>query len=203
MDTRVNVPTRPQTPKEAELKEWLAFASAELSARWNELLPALLLNARFHPAINDGDDETAGIFTENLRMVNALRSSAVDFHQTEKAPYWQLGKLVDGWFNTFTDNIDRTVEPLRSALRDFTIRKNAEKIFEDKEPVRGVYGSTASVKETWDYIVEDITKVPVEYLMENPKLVKAVMADRDPKTRVPRKNIPGIRWVKKQSLAVS
>jgi hypothetical protein len=76
-------------------------------------------------------------------------------------------------------------------------------VFEDKQPVRGVYGGKASVKETWGYEVEDLTKVPMEYHMIDDRLVKAVMADRNPKTRVPRRTIPGIRWVKNQTLAVS
>jgi hypothetical protein len=186
-----------------ELREWLEYASADLDARWRELQPALRRLAEDHPAINDGDEDTAEIFTENLRMASALRDAIEDFHKKEKAPYWSNGKLVDAWFNTFAGLLDGLTGPLRAALRDFAIRRDRARMFEDKEPVRGTYGATAIVKETWGYEVDDIAKVPIEYHMVDDRMVKAIMADRDPKTRKPRQTIPGIRWVKRQQLAVS
>jgi hypothetical protein len=203
MDTIANVPRRPETAKPEELFAWLEYAASDLLTRWKELAPALSQIRQEHPVINDGDEETAGIFTENIRMVAALRSAFVDFHQEEKAPYLTLGRKVDVWTNTITGMIDAAVEPLRSALRDFTIRRDRARVFEEKEPVRGIYGSKATVKETWGYEVEDIAKVPKEYLTVDDRMVKAVMADRHPKTRVPRRTIPGIKWVKNQTLAVS
>jgi hypothetical protein len=203
MDAGINVPTRPVVAPRAELKNWLEYASADLNARLKELQPALRHLSEEYPAISDDDEETAGIFTENLKMAAALRHAIDDFFKKEKDPYWINGRVVDAWFKTFTGLLDALTDPLRSTLRDFTIRRDRARVFEDKQPVRGIYGSKASVKETWGYEVEDIAKVPMEYLTVDDGMVKAVMADRDPKTRVPRKTIPGIRWVKNQTLAVS
>jgi hypothetical protein len=203
MDTKVNVPKRPETPRPEELLAWLEYAASSLTSRWEELRPALSQIARDHPAISDGDEETAEVFTQNLRMAAVLRSAVETFHEKEKAPYWTLGKKVDAWTGAFTDTIDKAAGPLRAALRDFTIRRDRARVFEDKEPIRSAYGARASLKETWGYEVEDIAKVPMGFHMIDDRLVRAVMADRDPKTKMPRQIIPGIRWVKNQTLAVS
>ena len=201
MDTGVNVPSRPVTVSAEVLDEWLRYASMDLTERLKELTRVMFRLSTEHPTVDD--EETAGIFTENLRMIAALRKSVEDFHKKEKAPYWNLGKRVDAWLHDFASAIDGMDDALRPILKKYINRRDSAKIFDDKQPVRGHYGGTASLKETWGYVVEDITKVPVEYLTVDDRLVREVLADRNPKTRVPKRKIPGIRWVKNKQLAVS
>ena len=204
MDARVNVPTRPAVVSAEVMDEWLEYAASDLVDRLKELTAVLFQLSVDHPVIADGDDETAGIFTENLKMIAALRKAVEDFHKKEKAPYLALGKQVDNWLNGFVRVLDGMDAPLREALRAFAAKRDTSRIFEDKEPIRGHYGvGTAVMKDHWTYEVEDITKVPVEYLTVDDRLVKAVLADRHPKTRVPKRKIPGIRWVRNRQLAVS
>jgi hypothetical protein len=199
MDTGVNVPRRPEVASREALKDWLEYVSAGLDARWKEIHSTL----RLLVGTPIEDEETAGVFTENLRMAAALRSAVEELHRQEKEPYWNNGKLVDAWLKTFTVPLDELTDKLRATLRAYAVERDRARVFEDKEPVRGQFGATASVRETWGYEIEDITKVPAEYLTVDAKMVRAVLADRDPKTKVPRRKIPGIRWVRSQQLAVS
>jgi hypothetical protein len=75
---------------------------------------------------------------------------------------------------------------------------------------RGMYGGVASMAETWDFGIvnraealtwwlSQVTIAEVQDLIA-PK-VRAAM-DRDPKTGEPRAVIPGIQWVRKQTLRV-
>lgn len=57
----------------------------------------------------------------------------------------------------------------------------------------GIFGATASVRETWDHEVLDASKVPRKYLVVSEALIKLAMRDRDATGR-PIAVIPGIRW---------
>jgi len=78
---------------------------------------------------------------------------------------------------------------------------------------RGMYGGVASLRQTWDFEFDSPPGTAaaacwwVEHSSEEEvkvaigAKVRAAM-DRDPKTGEPRGKIPGIRWVKKQTLQV-
>jgi hypothetical protein len=165
--------------------------------RWAELAPTL---QQMPEKITD--DETAGVFAENIKMANAVLAEIADLHRAEKTPYWDHGKTWDYWKNDFVAQIDAVMEPLRATLKAYGERKEAASLFDEPRPVRGVYGSTASIKHFWTYEVVDITKVPMDYMMVDDDAVKRTMRVKDKSGR-PRVEIPGIRWVQKTQLAVS
>lgn len=66
---------------------------------------------------------------------------------------------------------------------------------------RGVYGATASMRETWAWEIEDIGKIPRAYLMVNPDAIKAAAKARDASGK-PAIVIPGIRWTSSTRMGV-
>lgn len=68
--------------------------------------------------------------------------------------------------------------------------------------VRGIYGTKVSPRTTWRWELIDIDLVPAEYLIRQLDVAKLREAarERDPQTRRPLIEIPGIRWVEEQSL---
>lgn len=64
----------------------------------------------------------------------------------------------------------------------------------DLTRTRGIYGAVSSARESWGWEVEDITKVPREYMMLNPDAVKVAGKQRDASGK-PLAVIPGIKWV--------
>jgi len=151
-----------------------------------------------------GDEATAGMFAENIRMANKLIDAIEILHRKEKAPYWDGGKQWDAWKSSIVSQIDVRLASLRAILSDFASRKRAtEGVFAGREVARGIYGSVATTKLLWSYEVTDMSKVPRKYLKLDEDAIKQVMRERYVGTDRPRRKIPGIEWVQKTQLAVS
>lgn len=67
---------------------------------------------------------------------------------------------------------------------------------------RGDFGSTSSVRTTWTYEIDDISKVPTQYLMLNEPMVRAAIKTALKLKGVPQITIPGLRIVSEQKAVV-
>jgi hypothetical protein len=72
----------------------------------------------------------------------------------------------------------------------------------DHTRVRTAMGAVASMKTTWKWRVSDIRQVPEDLLSVNAERVNFLARERDPATRKPIVNIPGIEFYADQSMAV-
>jgi len=205
MDEEVlsNIPAKPHVAGKEELSPYIDYVGSALLERWKELEPAFnkLIAMGQIPA---GDEATAGMFAENIRMANKLIDAIEILHRKEKAPYWDGGKQWDAWKSSIVSQIDVRLASLRAILSDFASRKRAtEGVFAGREVARGIYGSVATTKLLWSYEVTDMSKVPRKYLKLDEDAIKQVMRERYVGTDRPRRKIPGIEWVQKTQLAVS
>lgn len=67
---------------------------------------------------------------------------------------------------------------------------------------RGDFGAVVGTRTTWDFEIEDITKVPAEYLLVNEQMVRAAIRGAAKRDGVPQVKIPGIRVVARTKAAV-
>lgn len=72
----------------------------------------------------------------------------------------------------------------------------------DLSRTRGDFGSVTSLRTTWGFEVDDLTKVPATYLLLNEQMVRAAIRTAPKKDGVPQINIPGIRVVAEQKAGV-
>jgi hypothetical protein len=203
-----NIPVAPAPPTPADVRAWLDYQQTELVARRDELLPMLNAMLEAYPVIEAEPDQE--IATDNAKLAKALVAAADTAHKAAKDPYWQAGKAVDAWFRKMLEPLLTPLNELERRMLDYMQAKvakakaaapTARKV--DLARTTGVYGAVASLVTTFTYEVEDLSKVPADYLTVDDRKVKAVMADRDPQTKRPRKTIPGIRWVEQPSMRVS
>lgn len=67
---------------------------------------------------------------------------------------------------------------------------------------RGDFGSTTSLRTTWDFEVEDITKVPPAMLLVNEQMVRAAIRSAPKRDGIPQVSIPGLRVVSTSKASV-
>jgi hypothetical protein len=243
MSENIPKPPSPLTPE--EIRAWLDYQAEQLIKRCNEVVEGLREMARAHPTIEDGDDETAGRFIDNLGMAKALVKSAEALHTREKAPYLQGGKTVDAWKANFLGILARAMDPVSKIVFDYSARKDeielkqreeeARRLAEaaaqavkydafseeadvaltsaarakrdtmakpaERSQTRGVYGTLASIRQTWTWEITDIESVPRNYLTIDSAKLREAMKTRD-KFGKPVTMIPGISWVTERSLGV-
>lgn len=65
----------------------------------------------------------------------------------------------------------------------------------DLSRTRGTFGSTASLRSTWEFTVEDVNRVPAEFLMVNDAAIRAAI-------KAGRREIPGVKIFQKQQTVV-
>lgn len=65
----------------------------------------------------------------------------------------------------------------------------------DLSRTRGTFGSTASLRTTWEFDIEDVNRVPAEFLMPNEAAIRAAIKGG-------RRDIPGVRIYQKQQTVV-
>lgn len=265
-DYGINAPAPPAPLTADQIKAYLDYFLAELiRKRDEELIPALKNwgtppKGREFVFIKDGDEDGAGIFTENVTIARALLRTLEDRRKEVKAPFLTGGKTVDDWCKDFADKLVEHIVPLDRALMDYTTRKDAivakrkaeearlkreeeqrkieaaQATMQREAPeavvakrlddaakasaaadraavaavnpragrsVKGIYGGRVTQVTSWEWEVEDFSKVPVEGLMVNPDWVKEMARERDPNTRRPVKDIPGIKWVEYRTLGTT
>jgi hypothetical protein len=115
------------------------------------------------------------------------------------ADHWSLA-AADAIAEGAVDSalLDRAAATARAAAEAI---EQAEARPADLSRVRGVYGSVASLRETWGYTVTDLDAVPRAYLMVNDAAVKAAMKQKDSRGR-PMVAIPGVQWTATQTMSV-
>jgi hypothetical protein len=262
-DHGINAPAPPAPLSADQIRAYLDYFLAELvRKRDDELIPALKNwgtppKGREFVHIPDGDEDGAGIFTENQAIARALLGTLEDRRQEVKAPFLKGGKTVDEWCRDFKDKLTEHLIPIDRALMDYTTRKDAietkrreeaARIAREEEnrriaeaqaalareapeatiahkldaaskasgvadraeqaainprggrSVKGIYGGRVTQVVSWEWEIEDLSKVPPEGLMVNPDWVKEMARERDPNTRRPLKTIPGIKWVEYRTL---
>jgi len=97
--------------------------------------------------------------------------------------------------DAFSEEADIALMNAARAKRD-TMAKPAE-----RSQTRGVYGTLASIRQTWTWEVTDIESVPRKYLTIDSAKIREAMKTRD-KLGKPVAMIPGISWVTERSLGV-
>ena len=65
----------------------------------------------------------------------------------------------------------------------------------DLSRTRGAFGSTASLRSTWEFTIEDVNRVPAEFLMVNDAAIRAAI-------KAGRREIPGVKIFQKQQTVV-
>lgn len=87
-------------------------------------------------------------------------------------------------------------EITQEAIHQFVADKKAQVIAEATKPVDIVQGgANASVRLIWDFEVEDITKVPAEYISINAPAVRAAIKEGI-------REVPGLKIYQKPSVAI-
>lgn len=100
--------------------------------------------------------------------------------------------------NPLSSDVDlRLEEAGRKAEEAARAQELAAAPLAEHSRVRGVYGRVSSIRTTWGWEVEDIDKVPRQYLMVDPDAIKEAARKRDANNR-PVAVIPGIKWIEKQ-----
>jgi len=87
-------------------------------------------------------------------------------------------------------------EAARKRLEELGNRKPATTQAVEKG-VQGVAGATVKVKENWTWEIDDITKVPEEYLVDPEKRVQKSVLTTMAKAQKAKANVPGIRFFDK------
>ena len=272
----VNEPQLARAPTREEIREYLDFHLSELiRLRDEDILPAIQHMAKLHPRIDDGDEETAGKFTENRNMARALIKTAKDRHAEQKSPWLEAGREVDDWKNDFIAVIEAALKPVDEIALDYGQRKAAivkakrdeearkareeadRKIAEaqralQKAPdsaqatvaleaaakasskadrtaakaqaplsemsrTRGMYGATMGVTTRWAPEIDMPTLVQaaaaaiakgerpdwIRLLVIDDGVMRELAQERDARTRRPLAVIPGVTWVKRESVGTA
>lgn len=116
-----------QIPTPEIIAEMLAEDNKDLMKRREELLAS---TARM-PATVD-NEETAAKFVDMRRLWKALESVAEDRRSEAKAPYWDGGKAVDGFFATIKDVVAAEVKKIDNAQTKY-MREKADKERRERE----------------------------------------------------------------------
>lgn len=126
MDTHqlTNAPVAPPQPLTTkQVREWLDFSGQELLERRDDIIPALAATLQAHPTIADGDEDTAGLLAENIRIAEVLVRDINAERTTAKKPYLDGGRAVDDWARVITEAVTRVLAPVKAVATAFAIRK--------------------------------------------------------------------------------
>lgn len=124
-DEHSNAPRRPTASSHSEIIAWMDYTCAELIERRNELLTALkkMLRKDGKAHIKDGDDETAAVFAENVRMAEHLLKQMDAVRVREKAPFLEGTRAVDGYKHMFALPLEPILAELNRAQLAWSQRK--------------------------------------------------------------------------------
>lgn len=136
-----------------KLREFLFDEHVDLMRRRDELLAAA---TRLPEAIVD--EETAGKLADFIKALSAVAKTADEKRQWCKGPYWDVGKMIDGFFATITDPITAAQDAAELKLTEYQVARNID------GPVRGEYGSVATLRQGWTFADLDRTKIDLEIL---------------------------------------
>lgn len=123
-DIHDNRPIPPTPPTREQVMDWLDYHLAGLTARRDDVLPALdeMLGL---PGTHIEDDEVAGIYVENVRIAAALEKVAKAEIDAAKRPYLDGGRAVDGWRTRFMEPLLERMTAARARLLEWERRKVA------------------------------------------------------------------------------
>jgi hypothetical protein len=119
----------PIPPAAETIKEWLAETNTALVQRRDELLAGY---KRFLEAFPEGiPDETvqgrAADFAGPKGMMNTFIKECDNTHDVEKKPYIAGGKVVDAFFGSLSDPVERCQKDMRVRMRVFADKLEAQR----------------------------------------------------------------------------
>lgn len=177
-----------KTEKEfrALLKEKIAPHKAEIDTIKEAFEKPLLLLATAQQKARDKLNAYV-IAERQIKEAEALRI----MEEKQKAAAKELKKL---------DRKDATAskydEITQEAIHQFVADKRAEIIAEAAKPVKiSQGGENATVRMIWDFEIDDITKVPAEYITIDERAVRAAI-----KTGI--REVPGLKIYQKPSITI-
>jgi hypothetical protein len=204
-----NLPQPPRPPTPTDVQDWLCYQHEDLTRRCDELIPPLQAIIDLYEDGIDGEpaNQTAA---ENTRMAKALVAAADTARKADKEPYLHAGRAVDTWFRLLLEPLLEPLNKLEAMISDYLLAKEAKaraigQTGKTSDLVRttGIYGATATLQTRIGFKVIDQAAVPEEFKEIVSTRVRAVMADRDPKTGWPRRTITGIEWVELKSARIA
>lgn len=99
---------------------------------------SLIANAANLPALIN-DDKEAAQRADYIKAINTSEKSLEAIRVDEKEPYLTLGRVVDGFFKIYMDDLKKTKTEINKPLTDYLLRKEAEakrKLREEAEAQR-------------------------------------------------------------------
>ena len=72
------------------------------------------------------DEETAAKVSDFIKLVNGSKKNLENNRVTEKEPFLKLGRVVDGFFKTVTDSLDKAKARAQKPLDAYLLKKAAE-----------------------------------------------------------------------------
>lgn len=120
-----NTPPPPAPLDTAQIAAYLDYAGSELVARRNELIKALVANAKKYPRIDD--DDVLGRVGENIGLGKKLTVAAEQSRVGTKQPFLDGGRAVDAWFKQFLAPLTVAYGPVQSAMDDYAKRLLAKR----------------------------------------------------------------------------
>jgi len=127
---RSNAPEPPAPLTREQVKEWLDYENEPIvEQRDNIIIPSLRNALALHPRIEDGDEETAQKFTDDIETARSLSGKTTSIakrkHDEHKRPIREMGTAVDGWYQAFDAVLVAALTPVQAVLFDFMQRKRA------------------------------------------------------------------------------
>lgn len=120
MAVNSNAPAPPAPLDAAGIAAYLDYAGIELLARRDELIKALVANAKKYPRIDD--DDVLGRVGENIGLGKKLALAAEQTRVGTKQPFLDGGRAVDAWFKQFLAPLTLAYGPVQSAMDDYAKR---------------------------------------------------------------------------------
>lgn len=120
MAVNSNAPAPPAPLDAAGIAAYLDYAGIELLARRDELIKALVANAKKYPRIDDND--VLGRLGENIGLSKKLAIAAEQTRVGTKQPFLDGGRAVDAWFKQFLAPLTLAYGPVQSAMDDYAKR---------------------------------------------------------------------------------
>ena len=146
---------------------------------------SLLKKAGTYKVTNSSEMSVA---SEMMVALKVLRDKLEERRKFFTQPLNDQLKKINTLFRAYSDPLDTTMSHLKNEGTNYV--KKDDKIKTYKLPT-----GTVSVRETWDFEVEDINKVPGEFFCVDDKKIRAAIKDGAVK-------IAGIKIFKKKGLMV-
>jgi len=193
-----NAPERPRPMNAEEIVDWLDYDNETLIAHIARDIDVLKSDAD----ITITDDEELARVAGNVDIAHAHRREASEHCKLALDPFIKGERIIRGFFSDTLAKLHAAMAPAQAAMDDYAARVEAEEGRTLR--IRNAYGRSTKADEEWGFEVADISRVPLQYLQINERLVheaiKAFAKAQPDEARAGISPISGIRITRSLSV---